>query len=318
MFQELQNWLVAYVGGIPLLAAALDGKIIARSESNLTDLVIEDVTTGIGLSVVVLYPFPTQIHPNLPGLSCEKIMVTLRVCEEVASNASGVSALQCAEFIHRALHLVGPGTDGLGKGLLVALVQNPWRDPATIPGRNEIELNFTIQGAVGPLFTYALSGPADANYRFQNALTFQLFDADTEEFTTIWAATVNGAVLPLLADADDAMEFTGATFAPRLAANARVNDAGNLQLLNPGTGAWHLLFVHFVGGVKSVAVDQTPDSSTLTATGNLPRTGNNYYISEADELFLLGDDGVYYPPFVQAANGIKTLRLGDAGVNPDA
>jgi hypothetical protein len=245
-------------------------------------------------------------------MSCEEIMVTLRVCEEVNTNATGLSALQCAEMIQRALQQVVPGTDGLDANPLVTVEDYPWKDPPTADGRNEIDLNFTISGIVGPIDVLALANPG-SNYRFQNALTFQLLDETTEFFTTIWAATVGGVVVPLLADNDDASAFTGNPFAPLVGANARIKGNSLFQLLNPTTGAWHALYVTHVDGAPAAFLDQTPDFDVVPSAGNMPLLGDNFRITADQVLQILGDDALFYTLAVEVVAGVKTLIAADAG-----
>ena len=311
MFQELQNAIAAYIGVIPVLAP-IAPNIIKRQESNVDALTSEAITSGLGLSVIVLYPFPVKTARNLAGLAASEIMVTLRICEDVQSNNSGLTALQTAEYLHRALQLWVPGTDGLGTCPLTALENNPWRDPATVEGRNEIDINFTIAGEVGPINLLAPADPANGNYRFQNTSVFELFDEASTNYCVVWAATVDGAVTPILADNDDAAPYSGTTFAPIAGANLRTRN-GILQLYNPTTNAWHNLAVVTVDGTRSLVLDQTQDTTPVANSGQLLLAGQNYQILSGNTLEILADDGLFYALFVGVVNGVKSILLADTG-----
>jgi hypothetical protein len=129
----------------------LGGNVITRKESDVDALVTQAVNQDLGIAVVVLYPFPEEIIPNAPGLVCDKISIQLQVRENTQVNATGVSCLKCAELLHRLLHMWVPPVEGLRNNCLTAEQNNPWADPPTEPGINEIILKFRTAGEEPPL-----------------------------------------------------------------------------------------------------------------------------------------------------------------------
>jgi hypothetical protein len=104
-------------------------------------------------------------------------------------------------------------------------------------------------------FVWAPYDPLRASYRVAGGnTTLQLMDRSTELFHTIWVQTVGGEATLAIDPTGMARENKGSDAGGY---NYRVVDAETLQLLNPGTGNWHTIWVELVGGEPTLAIDPT-------------------------------------------------------------
>jgi hypothetical protein len=319
MFEELQEAVREYLQGVRLLNC-VSANILTRKESNVDALVDEAMAEGIGLSVVVLYPFPEVLLTEVEGIACAEISLMIQVQENVQSNSTGLSALKCAEYIHRALHLFVPASEGLGHNPIVAQKEQPWRDPETEPGINKILLMFKTTGFVGPLLGALPANPVNGNYRVLNNQVFELIDSGAAQpaFCPIWAETVDGVVVPLLPDADDTAGFSGNQVAPRVGANFRFKDAVLFQLYNPGANTWHTLCGSLINGVPSAWLDQAGDTDLEKNCAYAPvaAADSNVRFDERTSLFQLyiAAAALWFAIFVRLVNGVHVLAVANEGV----
>jgi len=131
-----------------MTVASASPTVLSRKESDVDKLIEEEVTTGLGIALVVLYPFPARIIQDAPGPPCEEISVQVQIYEDVYTNQTGLSALFLAERVLQWLHLWVPsGVAGVNSAV-VAEENDPLLDPPTEPGRNQIVAKFTCSGAM--------------------------------------------------------------------------------------------------------------------------------------------------------------------------
>ena len=147
LLEGLQEAIKAYLAGQEELTDA-GIEVISRKESDVDAIIEEKILKGIGVGIIVLYPFPTKIIPSAPGPVCEEISIQIQITEKVITNQTGKSALYLAERIMQWLHLWLPtDVEGINSAIIVE-ENDPLIDPPTLPGRNEIIVKLRCSGAM--------------------------------------------------------------------------------------------------------------------------------------------------------------------------
>lgn len=144
--ETLQDAIQGYLLGRKVIAGK-SIKVLTRKESNFEATIQKQIDQITGITVSVLYPFPTRINGEVDGMEAEEISVQIRVIEKVITNRTGVTALYLAEYILRVLHhwRVDPEIEGLNDTAIVA-EPNPFEDEPTEPGTNQILISFVTSG----------------------------------------------------------------------------------------------------------------------------------------------------------------------------
>jgi len=122
--QALQDAALTRLAAYPVLDTL---NLSRHNASDTAGLVDEAVTTGIGLSVLVMPPLPERVAPGAPGPVFEEVELRVRVIENPWTNTTGLTALAVAERVSQALHLWQPQLPGWSAPLRLA-GRRPWRE----------------------------------------------------------------------------------------------------------------------------------------------------------------------------------------------
>ncbi|MDR1255768.1 MAG: hypothetical protein LBJ94_02495 [Puniceicoccales bacterium] len=120
--EQLQVSIEEYLRGLSTFRGT---PILTYKQSDIDSILRAAVGGGVGSTILILPPSPTEVLPNTPGPVFKKIICKVQVIENFATNRTGRSAIFIAERVMQYLHFWRPRIGDWNDELTLSIT-NPW------------------------------------------------------------------------------------------------------------------------------------------------------------------------------------------------